>query len=78
MASVLGYYRESIVEFAKLTAEMNGLKTKKVWEPEDWTPGMQDQFNTLKELFCQEGGPVWAHPMVPDGGKAREFVLMTD
>ena len=57
---------------------MNTLKTKKVWGPDDWTPNIQDQFDTLKELFCREGGPVRAHPMVPDGGKAGEFVLMTD
>ena len=81
LASVLGflgYYRESMAEFAKLSSEMNALKTKKVWVPGDWTSGMQAQFDTLKELLCREGGPVCAHSMVPDGGKAGEFVLMTD
>ena len=46
LASVLGflgYYRESVVEFAKLMSEMNALKTKKVWVPVDWTSGMQAQ-----------------------------------
>ena len=57
---------------------MKALKTKKVWVPGDWTSGMQAQFNALKELFCREGGPVRAHPMVPDGEKAGEFYLMTD
>ena len=57
---------------------MNALKTKKVWVPGDWTLGMQAQFDTLKELFCHEGGPVCAHTMVPAGGKAGEFALMTD
>ena len=61
LASVLGFlgcYREALVEFAWLTAAMNSLKAKKVWGRGDWTPVMQDQFDTLKELFCREGGPV--------------------
>ena len=61
LASVLGFlgcYRESVAEFAKLTSEMNSLKTKKVWVPGHWTAEMQSQLDTLKELFCQEGGPV--------------------
>ena len=48
MASVLGFLgRESVAEFAKLTSEMNSLKTKKVWVPGDWTAEMQSQFDLL-------------------------------
>ena len=64
-----------MAEFAKLTSQMNLLKTKKVWAPGDWTEEMQFQLDTLNKLFCQEGGPV---AMVPDGKRAGEFVLMTD
>ena len=39
---------------------------------------MQHDFETLKRLFVQDGGPVRAHPMIPDGGDAGEFVLATD
>ena len=46
-----GYYRESVVNFSELTSQMNTLKTKKVWEPGDWTSKMQTQFDTLKRLF---------------------------
>ena len=78
MLGFFGYYRESLPEYSALTADMNSLKSRRKWTGGEWTPEMQRDFETLKKLFVQDGGPVRAHPMVPDGGDAGEFVLATD
>ena len=78
MLGFFGYYRESLPQYSELTADMNNLKSRRKWTGEEWTPQMQSDFETLKKLFVQDGGPVRAHPMVPDGADAGEFVLATD
>ena len=78
MLVFFGYYRESLPQYSELTAEMNNLKSRRKWTGGEWTPEMQRDFETLKQLFVQDGGPVRAHPMIPDGGEAGEFVLATD
>jgi transposase InsO family protein len=78
MLGFFGYYRESLPQYSELTAAMNELKAKRKWTGGEWTPEMQHDFETLKRLFIEDGGPVRAHPMIPDGGDAGEFVLATD
>ena len=78
MLGFFGYYRESLPEYSALTADMNNLKSRRKWTGGEWTPEMQRDFETLKNLFVQDGGPIRAHPMIPDGGTAGEFVLSTD
>ena len=78
MLGFFGYYRESLPQYSELTAEMNDLKSRRKWTGGEWTPKMQRDFETLKRLFVQDGGPMRAHPIIPDGGDAGEFVLTTD
>ena len=78
MLEFFGYYRESLLQYYELTADMNNLKSRRKWTGDEWTPEMQRDFDTLKKLFVQNGGPIRAHPMVPDGGEAGEFVCLTD
>ena len=74
----LGYYREFIPEFSKLTEQMNSLRNKRQLTDEDWTPEIDACFSHLKSLFLNQGGPVRHFPIplgAPGGG---EFILHID
>ena len=58
----LGYYREFIPAFARLTEGMNALRNKRTLTEEDWTPEIDACFRKLKSLFLEQGGPVRHFP----------------
>ena len=43
-----------------------------------WTEDLNNKFIKLKELFCQEGGPVRRYPLPPGDPLGGEFVLHID
>ena len=65
-----GYYRTFIPEYADLTCEMNAQKKATKLE---WTPGMDEQFQQLKDKF--QNAPIRA---VPDFEADTPFQLTTD
>ena len=74
----LGYYREFIPAFARLTEDMNSLRNKRQLTAADWTPEIDAFFQKLKSLFLDQGGPVRHFPIPlgqPGGG---EFILHID
>ena len=63
MLGFLGYYREFIPAFARLTEEMNGLRNKRQLTTDDLTPEIDKCFQQLKSLFLEQGGPVQHFPI---------------
>ena len=74
----LGYYREFIPAFARLTEGMNGLRNKRQLTADNWTPEIEACFQKLKSLFLEQGGPVcqFAIPLGQEDGE--EFILQID
>ncbi|HSG06259.1 MAG TPA: reverse transcriptase family protein, partial [Nitrospiria bacterium] len=71
-----GYYRDFLGDFAELTAGMSDLRGKNA--PFLWTQKLESQFSRLKELFCQEGGPVRRYPLLPGDPLGGQFVVHID
>ena len=57
MLEFFGYYRESLLQYYELTADMNNLKSRRKWTGDEWTPEMQRDFETLKKTLYSERGP---------------------
>ena len=66
----VSYYRQFIVDFSKLTSEMNGQKKKDKLE---WTDQMSKDFEELKSQF--KGAPIRGYPRYD---LPEPFILTTD
>ena len=74
----LGYYREFIPAFARLTEEMNSLRNKRQLTDADWTPEINANFRKLRSLFLEQGGPVRHFPIPLGQVGGGEFILHID
>ena len=74
----LGYYREFIPAFSRLTEGMNGLRNKRTLTDEDWTPEINECFRKLKSQFLEQGGRVQHFPIPLGQEGGGKFILHID